>query len=55
MNYNQNKNKIPNFNQNPDPGQNFEVICYLCYTPGHTSRNCYKQINMDRQLPQKQQ
>ena len=55
MNYNQNRNQNPNFNQNPNPGQNFEVICYSCNTPGHTPRNCNKQINMDQQLLQPQQ
>ena len=49
MNYNQNRN------QNPNPGQNFEVICYSCNTPGHTSRNCNKQMNTNQQLPQQQQ
>ena len=49
MNYNLNRN------QNPNPGQNFEVICYSCNTPGHTSRNCNKQMNTNQQLPQQQQ
>ena len=61
MNYNQNRNQNPNFNQNPNldlhpnPGQNFEVICYSCNTPGHTSRNCNKQMKTNQQLPQQQQ
>ena len=55
MNYNQNRNQNPNFNQKPNPGQNFEVICYSCNTPGHTSRNCNKQMNTNQQLPQQQQ
>ena len=57
-NYNQNRNQNPNFDQNPNPGQNFELICYSCNTPGHTSRNCNKQFNMNQQLqqpPQQQQ
>ena len=55
MNYNENSNQNPNFNQNLNQGQNFEVICYSCNTPGHTSRNCSKQINMNQQLQQQQQ
>ena len=54
MNYSQNRIQNPNFNQNPNIGQNFEVICYSCNTPGHTSRNCNKQINMNQQLQQPQ-
>ena len=54
-NYNQNTNQNPNFNQIPNPNKNFEVICYLCNTPEHTSRNCCKQININQQLPQQQQ
>ena len=38
-----NQNMYRNSNQN-NPSQNFEVICYLCNTPGHRSRNCIKQI-----------
>ena len=53
--HNQNRNQNSNFNQNPNQGQNFEVICYSCNTPGHTSRNCKKQINMNKQLQQQQQ
>ena len=55
MNYNQNRNQNPNFNQNPNSGQNFKVICNSCNTPGHTSRNCNKQININQQLPQQAQ
>ena len=54
-NYNQNRNQNPNFNQIPNPDKNFEVICYLCNTPGHTSRNCNKQININQELPQQQE
>ena len=55
MNYSQDRNHNRNFNSNPNPGQNFEVICYLCNTPGHTSRNCNKQININQQLQQQPQ
>ena len=51
---NYNGNYSQNKNQNPNPGQNFEVICYSCNTPGHTSKNCNKQINMNQQLQQQQ-
>ena len=54
MNYSQNRNQNPNLNQNPKLGPNFEVICYSCNTPGHTSRNCNKQTNMNQQLQQLQ-
>ena len=57
-NYNQNRNQNQNFNQNPNQGRNFELICYSCNTPGHTSRNCNKQFNINQQLqqpPQQQQ
>ena len=46
-NHNQNRNKSPNFNQIPNPDQKFEVICYLCNTPEHTSSYCNKQININ--------
>ena len=54
MNYSQNRNQNPNFNRNLISGQNFEVICYLCNTSGHTSRNCNKQININQQLKPQQ-
>ena len=55
VNYHQNRNQNANFIQNPNPGRNFEVFCYLCNTPGHTSRNCNKQMNINQQLPQQLQ
>ena len=55
MNYNENRNQNPNFNQKLNQGQNFEVICYSCNTPGHTSRNCSRKINTNQQLPQQPQ
>ena len=53
--HNQNRNQNSNFNQNPNQGQNFEVICYSYNTPGHTSRTCNNQINMNLQLQQQQE
>ena len=55
LNYSRNRNQNPNFNQKTNPGQNFEVICYSCNTPGHTSRNCNRNTNTNQQLPQQPQ
>ena len=49
--YNRRRNQKPNFNQNRNPSKNFEVLCYSRNTPGHTFRNCNKQLNIDQQLP----
>ena len=49
------KNLTQSVNTDPNPGQNFEVICYSCNTLGHTSRNCNKQININQQLPHQAQ